>query len=141
MRGDEFLVRHRKLCDTEWKGKLVMCALVTVHLILFLLAGFCLCVCVCVFFYFYEDPCISWQYRVSLIVLMWSMRLICCTTRAYGSVRRFTSEGVNVQAYGGNELSASDGVLQTGCIERLISAQEEGEENERLYRVISGEKE
>ena len=35
-------------------------------------------------------------------------------------MRRFTSEGVNVQAYGGNELSASDGVLQTGRVERLI---------------------
>lgn len=53
-----------------------------------------------------------------MMALMWSVRLICC--RAYGSVRRFTSEGVNVQAYGGNELSASDGVLQTGRVERLI---------------------
>lgn len=40
-----------------------MCALVPVHLILFLLPGICLCV-----FYiyiFHVDPCISWQHRVS----------------------------------------------------------------------------
>ncbi len=63
---------------------------------------------------------------LSLIALMWSVRLICCRARAHGSLRRFTSEGVNVQAYGGNELSATDSVLQTRRVEHLISAQEGG---------------
>lgn len=53
--------------------------------------------------------------------LMWSVRLICCGARAYDSARRFTSKGVNVQAYGEDELSASDGVSQTGRVERLLS--------------------
>lgn len=47
---------------------------------------------------------------LSLIAHMWSVRLICGRARAHGSLRRFTSEGVNVQAYGGDELSATDSV-------------------------------
>lgn len=42
---------------------------------------------------------------------------------ADGSLKRFTSQGVNVQAYGPDELSATDSILQTGRGGSLISLQ------------------
>lgn len=68
--------------------------------------------------YFSMVPCFSCRYGVLPNA---ETELAHVVREADGSVRHFTSEGVNVQAYGRNELSATDRIWQTRHVESLIS--------------------